>query len=652
MASGKEVWRGHFQRGIEAYRGGKSAEALQAFSSAIDSTESPPYTLFDSRAAVYEQVGRHKDALLDSKKVIDLASDRWQGYARAARLFFLLKKYQSAAQMASMALERVPDGEQNSARRESLVQLENNIRQAQAQAAILKQQRQADNKVLVDPIGNLPVELISHIFLFANNSPVTAIHISHVSRRWRDIAISLPSLWRVLVLSKNKHAEKAKIWKSRARHWIHELRFKNEPGSPLVNNMGSIDIQPLRKLISDGLDDLEWERVKVCKLHDIPLSAFERALAGCRLRGCLRDLDELQVSASNRAAGLGLPDVWPEPHSPLFAVSPEVDEEEDQSNDAVPEIKLRILRVDRVHCHLYKLANQFHDLVSVDIRDSGIHRSPLRALMQANPKLEKLVFHASPFSRVYLGDFDASDPLTMGHLKHLEFSHVAEVAAITNRLSLPALQVLRLWSISDARRSFDAIVQNMGNSVENLTELSFRQSVVDVRTLARVLLQSMQLEVFQLCAASLSGRTNDIVDILTGPPSASYRRYNALDLLSSPSSSLPVACPSLRHVDLSQCSDLTAGPIVRMVSARLKLLSGEPTADAESSSKSAQSPGPADGVDDQTVLLSEPPRISKIETLIIDGCQQIEADTLPWLRQSVPILSCVYLTKKEASRKR
>ncbi|TFY68392.1 hypothetical protein EVG20_g3565 [Dentipellis fragilis] len=590
MAGGKEVWRGHFQRGIEAYRGGKSAEALQSFSSAIDSSDSPPYTLFDSRAAVYEQAGRYKDALLDSKKVIDLAADRWQGYARAARLFLLLKKYQSAAQMTSLALERIPDGEQNNARRESLVQLENNIRQAQAQAAILMQQRQADNRVLVDPVGNLPVELISHIFLLANDSPVTPLYLSHVSRRWHDIAISLPSLWRVLVLSKNKPAEKAKIWKSRARHWINELRFKNEPGNPLVIDRGSISIEPLQKLISDELDDLQWERVKVCKLHDIPLSAFERALAACHLRGCLRDLDELQVI--------------------------------------------------------------FHDLVSVDIRNSGIHRSPLRALMQANPKLEKLVFHASPFSRVYLSDFDSTDPLTMAHLEHLEFSHVAEVSAITNKLSLPALQVLRLWSISDARPSFDAIVQNMGSNVEGLTELSFRQSVVDVRTLARVLLQSLQLEIFQLCSASLSGRTNDIVDILNAPPSASYRRYNALDLLSSPASGFPIACPSLRHVDLSQCSDLTAGPVVRMVSVRLKLHSSEPEAEAEPSSQPAQSPGPADGVDDQAALPSKPPQISKIETLVIDGCQQIEADTLPWLRQSVPMFSCVYLTKKEASRRR
>lgn len=36
------------------------------------------FSIYDSRAAVFEKLGRVKDALRDSKKVIDLGPQRWQ----------------------------------------------------------------------------------------------------------------------------------------------------------------------------------------------------------------------------------------------------------------------------------------------------------------------------------------------------------------------------------------------------------------------------------------------------------------------------------------------------------------------------------------------------------------------------------------------
>lgn len=42
------------------------------------SLEANEYTLYDSRAAVKEKLGKTKDALRDCKRVIDLAPQRWQ----------------------------------------------------------------------------------------------------------------------------------------------------------------------------------------------------------------------------------------------------------------------------------------------------------------------------------------------------------------------------------------------------------------------------------------------------------------------------------------------------------------------------------------------------------------------------------------------
>ncbi|KAI0719996.1 hypothetical protein C8T65DRAFT_538189, partial [Cerioporus squamosus] len=61
----------------------------------------------DARAAVYQKLGKLKEALRDSKTVIDSQPTRWQGYARSARLFLRIKKYDAASRMVELALARI-----------------------------------------------------------------------------------------------------------------------------------------------------------------------------------------------------------------------------------------------------------------------------------------------------------------------------------------------------------------------------------------------------------------------------------------------------------------------------------------------------------------------------------------------------------------
>ena len=69
------------------------------------------YQLLDTRAAVHEKLGQYKDALKDAKKTIDIAPERWQGYARAARVFLQLNRVESAQKMITLALEKLKETE-------------------------------------------------------------------------------------------------------------------------------------------------------------------------------------------------------------------------------------------------------------------------------------------------------------------------------------------------------------------------------------------------------------------------------------------------------------------------------------------------------------------------------------------------------------
>ena len=86
-------WKDAFSKGIASFRGQQYEQALASFSEVSRSDSCKIRTLiiaqaislgsneasvYDSRAAVYEKLGKRKEALLDSKQVIYLAPDLWK----------------------------------------------------------------------------------------------------------------------------------------------------------------------------------------------------------------------------------------------------------------------------------------------------------------------------------------------------------------------------------------------------------------------------------------------------------------------------------------------------------------------------------------------------------------------------------------------
>ncbi|KAG1716635.1 hypothetical protein ID866_513 [Astraeus odoratus] len=151
-------WKEVFEKGIASFKSGKLPEALSYMNQAAE-LQKDNYKIYDSRAAVHEKLGNLKDALLDSKNVINLAPQQWQGYTRAARVFSSLGKPESAIKMVDLALTRLRSDDPRY--RGQLLDLREKA--VQAQTATKKQHRLH----LVEAayhLGKLPTEIITEIF--------------------------------------------------------------------------------------------------------------------------------------------------------------------------------------------------------------------------------------------------------------------------------------------------------------------------------------------------------------------------------------------------------------------------------------------------------------------------------------------------------
>lgn len=93
-------------------------------------------------------------------------------------------------------------------------------------------------------------------------------------------------------------------------------------------------------------------------------------------------------------------------------------------------------------------------------------------------------------------------------------------------------------------------------------------------------------------------------------------------------------CPQLTHLNVTHSYDLRDGPLLRIVKARLP----------------SESPLTDEAAQDDTTHIF--PRPTQLVSLILDGCQSVSADILPWLRQKVPHVSCQFATKRQAKWKR
>ncbi|KAH9042062.1 hypothetical protein EDB85DRAFT_1886081 [Lactarius pseudohatsudake] len=472
-------WKKFFAEGIEHFRCQDIDKALESFDQAISLANDTSYVLYDSRASAYERQNRLKDALRDAKKTIDIAPKQWHGYFRSARLFAALGQTNAALQMCSLALERLGDVPKHETRRRELTDLREHL--------------EAQTKC---PVSGMPVELLLTIFILSGNPVV----ISHVCRRWREIALSQPTLWRSLVLAApaKKAPLKVQEWHKRSRGRIEELIVRKSLAAifPSSSTRHPDDRAVYADLLAT-LRHLDLTQLKESHMEDVDVETF------------------------------------------FFDLS-----------DGTRYVHLEILSIS---CTL--------------------------------PYYEAMIFGCQ---------YD-----------ELPWENLRAFSIFNGGLYWPSLL-----------RTKGPPSRNLSNSLQEAVPWGGESSL-------QALIQAPKLVILNCTGNAV----NVVAESLAKPCVAFLKDPTSEDPTLIPTE-LPILCPALSVLDLSQSADLKTGPVMRIVKERIAL--------AASQDGGCQLPG-QDGNRG----------VSCIQALSVDECPHIEADMLPWFRKNVPKFSCRYELRRK-----
>jgi len=285
-----------------------------------------------------------------------------------------------------------------------------------------------------------------------------------------------------------------------------------------------------------------------------------------------------------------------------------------------------------------QLSAHLTTLTTLRIVHSGYDQVDLLHALEANAGLETLIIQDTMF---YTRPADVT-PVCLPHLKHLEFwgswaSRLLEV------ITAPALEVLNIKGSQDALDTALSTLTGAHNFMK-LKHLAINSSPVAPVVIIRLLKHAFALTHLELIY--LSKGPNAIIEALAGttpmPPSPG-KRHLPRTAVSARAGDEHVLCPALTHLNLSASPDLRTGPLVRLVRGRLP---PAPIFTADDAPPNAVDP------DASAIIVDEPQsgpiRCARILGLTLDGCERIEADWLPWFRKHVPVVSCLFNSKKKA----
>ena len=553
---------------------------------AISLANDESYALYDSRASAYEKNNRLKDALRDAKKTIDIAPQQWHGYFRSARLFAALGQTGAASRMCSLALERLGDASKHEARRRELMIL----------------RRHLDQKTRC-PVSGMPVELLLTIFQLSNNPVV----VSHVCRRWREVALSQSTLWHCLELAApaKKAILKAQVWHKRSRGRIVELNIRNSLANDIFPSTRPLPINPdshaLYNELLVALRHLDLTELKESHTEGVNVELFLFDLGGGMIFQHMEVLSAYRDNEHSSNVSLGC-------HSELTRHMWE---------------NLHTLNTTNVWCHWKLLSTYMHHLTSLEFktdidRFDDLFPSCFHQFLQANPGLERLVIDSSSTHRE-----EVTGSLTLVRLRHLELSRGFPFHVKSGNFSLPSLRILRMTRLKIAASLLSELVKDEETSFAELVELTARSCTLGPRVLTSVLLRAPKLETLNCTGDAIK----DVAESLTTRPNTALPWDS--DAKHVVAINLPVLCPALSVLDLSQSADLKTGPVMRIVKERIALV-------ASQDGGKYQLPGHDGDLE-----------VSCIRALKVDECPHIEAEILPWFRKNVPQFSCRYELRRK-----
>ncbi|KAG6854137.1 hypothetical protein C0991_010301 [Blastosporella zonata] len=535
--------------------------------------------VYDSRAAVYEKMGLGKEALRDSKRVIELSRDQWQGYARAARLFFLASKFDAALPMADAALSRIKLS--NTRRRDEMTKLRGDIlRQA-------KRLRLTHNQS-----SKLPVELLSEVFCYVVlDSPPTLISLLHVDGFWRNVALTTPALWHTLILTTNSPARKLALWMKQSKRRIRELYIRahvtTHPDWPFPE-----------------LAAIVWDQVRVCSsvAWDVATYVKKKRLG----ENALASLEELEMIEDTFCLQRASPGLFP----------------------LLPTMGLRSLSFSRSYFSWKDVSRHLTSLTSINVLHCSKDPQDLLAALAANPGLESI-----KILDYIQHKYSAKPPLSLPNLTHLELLG-SYSASLVESINTPNLNSLIIRGASEPlNRALDTLIASQ--CAPHITHIVIERCSLDPSILKRFLKNAFSLSRLELLALDKSVAI--VIDALAGPtsiPRSSSPTPSNRVVMPAGFNGAPILCPSLTHIAVSHSQEVRTGPLVRLIKSRMFAAAAYTAAEEGTATNGSDS--------------HPPQKCARITSLLMDQCAEIEAQWLPWFRENIQTVSCVYKPKKKS----
>lgn len=578
---------------------------------AVDDTNA---CVFDSRAAAYEKAGRSREALADTRKYITLQPDRhivsslqcnsfimspkycnYQGYLRSARIFLALSKYDRCLKMLGEARKRLKESDTSYARRiDEVTEMESKAREGLITA-------ETRRRATVDPLRKLPLELLVEICRIAVDEldneaePRGASHfavvLSSVCQSLRALVHRTPVLWQCVVFSEKKLARKSAFWLERlsgqALHSVALVDISQQSIPRLVSALAATRPELWRNLRIEGNSIDTHSLYTALKPLDFRVHSFS---AECP-PATAEPISRKHAFNVEEIAGI---------LSPVL--------ETQKPGTYVRRIALNVQAITTSYQHLPHVTHLELSANSYTSPQSEI----LIYTLQAMPGLRVLILKPHNLFVTMHPRGTVPPDVSVLRLEQLEVMRVSVLGPSQARpaLQLPKLETLDLQFIpsTNAQMLLNWLIGSSAEDRPAIREIRLNRLYI-TPSILKLFLQTFANALQSLEISSCGLPDPDLFEFLSRPIDGADGT---------------LLFPRLRDIDFTGVAEVKAGPLVRLIKARLP-----PTPDTGGTA------------------LPE-----RIRHLTIDSCPGVDADALPWMRANVTgTLSCVYNTKAEARRR-
>ncbi|RDW81998.1 hypothetical protein BP6252_03110 [Coleophoma cylindrospora] len=508
----QEEGMGPLERGRHRYALKDFSGAMEAFTEAVRiSSGHMLMTALDHRAATYEKLDQLRNAIRDSRQMIELMPNKAKGYLRCGKVLQLMKNQDLALKMYERGLQKVKIGADD-----ERIKLQEVFSRLQS--------KQAPQKLL-DPLTKLPVELLGMILQELDMSDL--VKCLCLSNSWKRVLESSNKLWTYLDTTTAKRLISQKSLQAyfrRSAYTVDRARISVRP-----ENKGGFDqkklmfltktCKQLRELTVEGHGILgdslvkaapyakNLQSIKLIKNCKIPLGSAIAFLESNRAA-----LNEVVFTAV-QIGQHSLPIVWP---SPSFELIKTLHLQAYVESSQKPIIRLDEIvasfpNVESVALVGWEASNQglvdltpWQYLRILDLRDMGLTFLPLFPAEIESITISKNKRMVRPQLDPEAESHQKFSMLTTFDCEETEMTHAAVASVITPAIDARNLKILRMGTIAVERAPGSDITEHYPPS-ETLEELGLGNLDLDEASALKIIRQYPNVTKIDLSWSKITG---------------------------------------------------------------------------------------------------------------------------------------------------